>query len=283
MRVTILLLLVTVCVPQMSFAAHKARQAKTGQPYLVTIPASQMTGPELAAYLAADRARVPTGRAEHPAGTPNFNGYLYVKDGEMERLDRHVVASYPNVKPKQFLQRAFAIYLNARSETLSKAKKKQIRLILANIVHKRTYVDNGQLNWAAYDIETDVMTIDPMFTPDTLIYYVLLVHELEHAIQPRLRTVFWGLLRNSFNSASEMSYFLYYIYHQEIEAVRAEYDFLRLMPDDHGVAEIKAAYSDADQEQMRVRARNGNFIDFHANSRYKSLDVIKKHFCNGRC
>lgn len=189
---------------------------------------------------------------------------IHVQPRHRQRLLEQIT---PNMPEAERLRLAFEIYLEARLEGRKSGLRADVRKIVDNVttrvVKSADGVDSAASHWA----DTGEVGIAQWVQRGTLDYYIYLVHELEHILQ--LHANFGGFRRlfGLIIYPTEENRKIYR-YAKELGAVRAEFDFLRLIPEFLLPKPLNPTFLPIWQA-----AQAGDFVTFHKGSRYPNRDV----------
>jgi hypothetical protein len=221
----------------------------------------------LARKKALDNAASIQNKVPLDTSLPSFNRKLYVQEREMQALESLVLDGQAGRNNSLYL--AFQMYLDARTAGLSDRAKWYARSA-AEHVTTRVLENTYGTCWP------NEIGIKDSIDRQTWHYYEVLAHELEHVLQ---RKSWWGILtdRRARNVSQETAYF-----QSELEAVRAEFDFLRLIPVAFENDTMVFATS-SDQKSgvlsQWTRARKGDFAAFLAHSSYPDRAAVRRVYC----
>lgn len=161
------------------------------------------------------------------------------------------------------LKAAFAIYVEARLEGFDPEVRTQIQRIAANVTTRVMKSAKGE-DAAGSHWRNGEIGIASWVKRGTLDYYIYLVHELEHVMQDEAtfedfkRKFYLMIVRTKKNK-------MIYRYSNELEATRAEFDFLRLIPKFLLPNPVSAEWLPRWQS-----AQDGDFAFYHKTSKYSS-------------
>lgn len=122
------------------------------------------------------------------------------------------------------LELSFDLYLRERLLSLSKADRQHIKSILQDVHSQRG------LDGAHYDELSRRIVIDNRITKDLIIYFDVLAHELEHAIQVLGKGRGRLALGHLWRLINPMPRVTEHTFRIEGEAIGAEWDFLQALP-----------------------------------------------------
>jgi hypothetical protein len=209
-----------------------------------------------------------------PAKAPSFDRGLVIGTAEMAFVENS--ARIDQLSHPELLKKAFDVYVQARLKNVSPVRRDRANKALARVSNRVTG-DSGGTYWS----DVNEIGISVKVPTDSVVYYRFVVHELEHALQNfgAVAELTW-LVRNWSSrkkyGKTKDEWWPWYSYHKELEAVRAEYDFLRLLPE---AAMLGDSYGEFDQtETVWFYARSGDFKRFHELSSYSSIYAVKRAY-----
>ncbi len=195
---------------------------------------------------------------ESPDSRIKFDSNLYVQATDIEAAAR-VLAE--NDDPSIIMQKIFDIYLNARTRKLSPHARWTARYS-ANHARKDLLDRERKERRGACERGWLTSRLSVNCAKGTWGYYATLAHELEHHFQVNVDT----------KLPTEQKIEL--LYRDELECIRAEFDFLRLIPRDRRGEMPAAGGGDARIDLWKL-ARAGNFTDFHKQSSYPDRQAVR--------
>lgn len=208
-----------------------------------------------------------------PKATPAFDRTLSIGLAEMAEIE---TLAQSEITHAELLKKAFEVYVLARLKnvpTIRAAKAYDALSRISNRVITYDYGSSGGTYWS----EENEIGVPSKIPVDSVIYYRTLAHELEHSLQKfgPVDELTWLVkswaAKKKYGSTKD-EWWPWYTYYKELEAVRAEYDFLRLLPER---AMLGDSHGEIDQtETMWYYARSGDFRKFHELSSYPSIYSI---------
>lgn len=165
----------------------------------------------------------------------------------------------PSLNSQEAAQKAFEIYFEARLKDLSPEVQKQMRNLLA----KKVRQNNSSLTASSYDTVRRVITISgPEKYREGVMGFFELSHELEHAIVDHIHIQRYG-------KSSGITWWhpkrKMLKYDDELAAMRAEWNFIRSVPEDARASLISALEKDpaidAGQKKFWIRSLKNASLD----------------------